>query len=101
MKKVTTINSDLYEYIFEPLLSYEDESDEISNDEIVADIMEILDEELAEAEAICALDKDKNLYLSRLSVLNTVFKALIPGYRLGLEVVEKDQTILGIYLLED
>lgn len=97
MKKTKTIDNSLYDSLFERLWSCpEEESDD---DEIRDFILETLQEELERAEPICGLE-DEELRVTRLSILNTVINAFLPGYRLVLEVDQEESSIGEVYLAE-
>jgi hypothetical protein len=59
----------------------------------------MLRDELMDSEPVCGI-QDEEMYITRLSIINTVMHALLPGYRLVVEVDEDEETIGEVYLAE-
>lgn len=98
MKKTKTFNNTVYSRLFEKLWTLPEEDD--PSDEIIQDIiLGILQEELMESEPVCGVHEGE-MYVTRLSVINSVLEALLPGYRLVVEVDEDEETIGEVYLAE-
>lgn len=98
MKKIKTLNNTMYDRLFEKLWSVALEDD--PDDEIIQEVvLEILQEEIMESEPVCGIDEEE-MYVTRLSVLNTVIAAFLPGYRLVVEVDEDKGTVGEVYLAE-
>ncbi len=109
MQKVDTIDDSFYNHLFEKLETYNLEeyaenedlekaaAEEFLNETILNDIKTLLEDEMLDVEPVASLEKN-TLAVTRLSILNTVISAILPGYRLVLEVDEKKEKIEAAYL---
>lgn len=109
MQKIDTIDDSFYNHLFEKLEvytldEYSDNEDlekltalELLSETILCDTKNLLEEEIANAEPVFETD-DTEAHITRLSILNTIINAIIPGHRLVLEVDEKKEKILAAYI---
>ena len=97
MRKVDTLDDSYYNLLSEAINTYA--SDDITDEEVMEDVLVLLEEEVLSGEAIVGCNEGE-CKLTRLDVLNTVINALIPGHRIVLEVNEEDESIECIYIAE-